>query len=57
MADWPSGAPGVFLVGRCTMRADYLRNIYKKWIVVNVRISFHWLVMHYVTFALQVVLI
>ncbi len=38
MADWPSGAPGVFPVGRCTMWAGPLRNIYKKWIVVNVRI-------------------
>ncbi len=43
VADWPSGAPGVFPVGRCTMWAGPLRNIYiyKKWIVVNVRISFH----------------
>ncbi len=41
VADWPSGAPGVFPVGRCTMWAGPFRNTYIKWIVVNVHISFH----------------
>ncbi len=27
MVDWPSGVPGVFPVGRCTMWAGPLRNI------------------------------
>ncbi len=41
VADWPSGAPGVFLMGRCTMWAGPLLCVIyiKKWIVVNVCIS------------------
>ncbi len=35
VADWPSGAPGVFPVGRCTMWAGPLCK-YKEWIIVNV---------------------
>ncbi len=30
VADWPSGAPGVFPLGRCTMWVGSLRNIYIK---------------------------
>ncbi len=36
VADWPSGAPGVFPVGRCTMWAGSSRK-YKEWIIVNLR--------------------